>query len=489
MRHGWHSSSRRGSKPIKSQQRRDLAANYRSYYSVSLAGLSKKKRLAAKGWNSHVANLARRILLHQRDTSGPLSGVRSDVRTRLLTGKYKSSILLEGLLPDREKIWKPVSKRLKQRVATQVVVKRFTFLEHPNEAIAALESIARAETECLQGMIHFTDDTCIDLGPWLALAVMRQDMLPAFVGGQIGNNLSLIIKALRLTEALNFSIARAPSSSEDLWVFPLRSRRRAGTSKSPTRFIDAQTNEEVPSELCDALNTWLETGSRVRLTQSGRRIVSKIAGEVLDNAERFSRPEFPNDGDWSITGFMRRDETNGRSHYICQLAFLSVGASIASTVVKCDAETRAEMEAYVQQHRLREPNHFHAEDHLRTIYALQDLVSGDPEAIANGRGGTGFNDIINLFGDLAAIGPKGQAAKLAIVSGWTCLHIGPTYCEVARPLPGEQFNIWLNAENQKALPPDRASVIELVHEFRGTLICMEFPLDDDYLTNVPDALA
>ncbi|QYK42877.1 MAG: hypothetical protein KF887_07175 [Paracoccaceae bacterium] len=308
-----------------------------------------------------------------------------------------------------------------------------------------------------------------------------------FVGGEIGDELSLIIKALRLTEALNMSLIRQPRSSKDLWVFPLRSRRRAGSSTSPTRFTDAQSNEVVPGELCDALNTWLETGSHLQLSIEGRRKVSKIAGEVLDNAERFSRPDFPNDGDWSITGFMRRDSVSSKTQYWCQLAFLSVGTSIASTVVNCDAPTRAAMEEYVRLHRGSLANHKHAEAHLRTIYALQDLVSGDPDAIANGRGGTGFSDIINLFGDLAAIAPGLEPARLAIVSGWTCLHVGPRHCELSRPLPGRPFNIWLNETNEKHRPPDRTSVIELVNEFRGTLISMAFPLDHDYLTKAEDA--
>lgn len=219
----------------------------------------------------------------------------------------------------------------------------------------------------------------------------------------------------------------------------------------------------------------------------GRRLVLKIVGETLDNAERFSRPEFPNDGDWSISGYMRRQGDGDDARFTCQLAFLSVGASINSSVQGCDSKTKAKMDAYLADHGDAFPNQRFTKDHLRTIFALQDRVSGDPDAIANGRGGTGFRDIITLFGDLAEVSAQGANAKLAIVSGRTCLHVAATYCEVSRPHPEQLFNIWFNHENLKEIPPDRSSVVELDEEFRGTLITMLFELDRDYLKNASDA--
>jgi hypothetical protein len=316
---------------------------------------------------------------------------------------------------------------------------------------------------------------------------MRRDMLPVFTGGSIGDQLSAVIRALGLNTALRFSLEPTSTDPNDIWAFPLRSRRAAGSSTSPTMHIDPQSKELVADELCTAIDDWLGHGSNLELTASGRRLVLKIVGETLDNAERYSRPEFPNDGDWSVSGYMKRQSEGEDVTFTCQLAFLSVGASINETVQGCDADTLREMDAYLASHRQSFPNQSYASDHLRTIYALQDRVSGDPDAIANGRGGTGFRDIITFFGDLAEATSQNSNAKLAIVSGRTCLHVASSYCDVSRPRQEEMFNIWFNKENLKDIPPDGASVVELKEEFRGTLITMLFELDRDYLKNASDA--
>lgn len=212
-------------------------------------------------------------------------------------------------------------------------------------------------------------------------------------------------------------------------------------------------------------------------------MVMKIVGETLDNAERHSRPDFPNDGDWSISGYMRRDGVGESQKFICQMAFLSIGASISETVQRCDAKTRQQMDQYVGMHSTALPNRRYADAHLRTIFALQDRVSGDPSATENGRGGTGFRDIISFFGDLAAATTSGVGAKLAIVSGRTCLHVGMTHCNASRPLKDRDFNIWLNEKNLKEIAPDSACVLELDEDFRGTLISMTLELDKEYLQN------
>jgi hypothetical protein len=366
-------------------------------------------------------------------------------------------------------------------------IKQFSFFDNPTGTMRGLRAIAAAEAECLSGRINFLDDDCLDIGPWLVLAVMRRDMMPVFTGGSIGNDLSAVIRALGLNTALRFSLSHAGSETDGIWAFPLRSRRAAGSSTSPTVHLDPQSKEEVADELCSAIDRWLGHGSGKILSSLGRRLVLKIVGETLDNAERFSRPEFPNDGDWSISGYMRRQGDGDDARFTCQLAFLSVGASINSSVQGCDSKTKAKMDAYLAAHGAAFPNQRFTKDHLRTIFALQDRVSGDPDAIANGRGGTGFRDIITLFGDLAEVSAQGANAKLAIVSGRTCLHVAATYCEVSRPYPDQLFNIWFNHENLKEIPPDRSSVVELDEEFRGTLITMLFELDRDYLKNASDA--
>lgn len=469
------------------EETRLVAQQYRRERKKPLGALKGEQRKSVLGWNNHIDKIARSII-RKRKKSGPVTDFEQNLKRRVLTWTIGRSILLSGLLPGRDQIWQPISSRLRSRKSTNIEVKDFSFLTNANGAISALKKIAQAEAECLTGRINFLDEECMDLGPWLVLAVMRPEMAPVFTGGAIGDGVSAVIKALRLHEPLRFTLGETSRDGRDIWAFPLRSRRRAGTSKSPTQFLDPQNIEKVGDELCEALDSWLSASANCMLSVDGRRLVRKIIGETLDNAERYSRPELPNDGDWSISGFMRRSQVGGVPRFECQLAFLSVGASISSTVQGCDAHTKAEMDQYIAMHRGAIANHAFADDHLRTIYALQDMVSGDAQAIASGRGGTGFRDIITFFGDLVSPDTAEESARLAILSGRTCLHIDWKYCSASRPKSqAELFNIWFNEENRRDMPPNPASVVELADPLNGTLVTMAFQLDRDYLRHVSHA--
>ena len=410
----------------------------------------------------------------------------------------KPSILLDGLVDKRSVRWVPMSHRLSSRDETSIRVNNFSFLTNPNETLGTLSLIAEAETTCLSAQIDFLDAHCKDIGPWLVLAAMRSEMAPIFTGGKISRDMSKVISALKLDKALGFSLSYADKlklekefgelwndaddgHQDDVWAFPLRARRPAGTSTSETQHLDLQAAERVGGDLCVAINKWLDECANQELTYSGIRRVKKITGECLDNAERHSRREYANDGDWMITGFMaKRNGPNGPL-FQCQLAFLSIGASIADTITDAPDKTLTAMTRYVHLHRKSLSRYRHPDDHLRTIFALQDTVTRDHDAAREGRGGTGFRDIVCLFGDLAGSDSVENDAVLAIVSGWSCLHIAHKYCAGRQPSPDERFNIWLNGENKYNEAPDFAAVDELEKQFCGTLITLGFTLDRAYL--------
>jgi hypothetical protein len=460
-----------------------LAEIYRATYRKPLSSLPRSIKVSTLGWNKHVNSRARLILKGQHKRKVILEKLDLRTKTAVMTARLSKSILLDGLVPNRTERWMSPSARLKSPDHRSLEVENFSFFAAPKSTMTSLAAIAKADAECVSGRINFLDHDCLDIGPWLVLAVMRQEMLPIFNGGAIGDQLSAVIKALRLNGPLRFGLGQTYSDPNEIWAFPLRSRRPAGTSRSPTMHLDPQSSEEVAFELCDQIDNWLQQSSSLELSPEGRRIVGKIVGETLDNAQRHSRPDFPNDGDWSISGYMRRQGTGEGQTFICQMAFLSVGAPISTTVNGCVAATKRQMDEYVASHLSSFPNQLYADEHLRTIYALQDRVSGDANAVENGRGGTGFRDIITFFGDLAAATSTGVGAKLAIVSGRTCLHIDANYCEVSRPARGQEFNIWMNAQNLKEIPPDSSSMVELDQEFRGTLITISLELDKGYLEN------
>lgn len=451
---------------------------------VRSIGNTKAKRATNKALiaaNRRVAQLARGIVLRAKRGAG-LKPVH-DCHPTLLLARRKDSIFLDGILPHRRTNWVPLAARLKTQRTARLMVENFSFLRNPAGTMQALRAIAEAEQDCLSAQIDFMDTTCADIGPWLVLAMMRSHLAPIFTGGAISNQMSKVLDALRLKDQLRFSVTPSWEGERDIWAFPLHMRRAAGTSTSPTVQIDPQAKEKAGDALCAAINTWLSECADQELTAHGRRLVKKITGECLDNAERHSRREFENDGDWMLTGFMEKVRGADGHRFRCQLAFLSVGSSISETVQDCAPETLDAMNRYVAAHKPSMPNHRSADGHLRTIFALQDMVTRDRHAYAEGRGGTGFRDIICFFWDLA--GGEGDAT-LSVVSGRTCLTIDNTFRDLVFPQPSETFNIWFNDTNDHTRPPDHAMVRELDSDFRGALITMGFTLDVGYLEKTAD---
>ena len=95
--------------------------------------------------------------------------------------------------------------------------------------------------------------------------------------------------------------------------------------------------------------------------------------------------------------------------------------------------------------------------------------------------------MLRVFADLAGHDRKDVFARLGIVSGRTCLHLSREDCDHAvTQSVGKPFNIWLNDEHDDGIPPREGTIVELDHEFRGTLISMSFELDPDYLERTVD---
>lgn len=457
--------------------------------SQPISRLKGDKKRSVVGANRWAVELGRKTVNAARKRSVKPSS--EHLTPTLFTSRYAQSILLNGLVPDRRKNWVSVATRLKTRVRDEIDVTDFSFLTHPVRTMAMFAKIAEAESKALAVRVNFDDPKCTDIGPWLLLSVMRQKMAPIFTGGRMENSLSKVISELQLDTALRMQVSPLFSDEKEIWAFPVQRRREAGSSSKDNNFhLPPQKAEKVGDELCAAVNVWIDECVGQELTRSGRNLVKKIVGESLDNAERHSRPEHENDGDWMTSGFMaRRQRDDGKSLFRCHLAFLSVGSSVAETVATCDPKIRQQMDNYCNMHRSSLKGMKFADEHLRTVFALQDTVTRDRTATAERRGGTGFGDVIHFFGDLAGSDGQTSDATLAVVSGRTCIHIGFPHVDNVGPILGKPRNIWLNDENSSKVPPDQKNVFELENDFCGTLITMGFTLDPDYLErtiNGPD---
>lgn len=209
----------------------------------------------------------------------------------------------------------------------------------------------------------------------------------------------------------------------------------------------------------------------------------KLVTETLNNAERHGDLlEHQNDGDWIVAGFMARRVDGNQEYYRCHLAFLSTGTTISETIQTTPEPTKSKLDEYVAKHRRQVGTKAHAAEHRSTVFALQDGVTRSETAVNEKRNGTGFQDILEFYSDLAAHGAKQSNASMAIVSGRTCILCNAPYMHGVRK-DGEdsEREMWFNETNTQDLPPECSNVIELDRCLKGTLISMAFTLDLDYL--------
>lgn len=465
-----------------------VARLYRQQNKVRKGSIAAKLPSSVRTRNRQVDNLARRFIRaakgYPRHNFGRSqeSHPHERVPLEVLLAKKKKSLLLERLRAASGNEWRPISARLKSRLHRRLTLRNFSFLSNPTETMRSLSAISEAEAISLSASIDFSDEHCVDIGAWLVLAAMMPDVTRVFIGGAIRPQMTKVLTALRLADYMQIDVS-APSADDysDIWAFPLSTRRAAGHTDSRQPFLDGQAVEEVGDKLSEAIDGWLKAAAEQQLSLEGRRRVKTIVGETLDNAQRHGRPEHPDDGDWMISGFMAKTTKDGIPSLRCQLAFFNVGSSLSATISGCAEVIAQRREQYVRTHRESLTGQIYAEQHLKTIFCLQDGVTCDQAAERDRRGGTGFGDIIAFFSDLAGIVSAESDARLAIVSGRTCLHIGWPYCKSPIDMLEGNRSIWFNERNDPAAPPDRNAVIELEHELPGTLVTMNFRLDRDYL--------
>ena len=409
----------------------------------------------------------------RRVTNNFRERTRGTIPARLLAFRFKTSPLLQALAPTRRRDWLGPFDRVVKGADLDIPLLELSFLDHPEATLASLARVIKAETGANGIQLHFDDDRCLDIAPYLVLAMVKRDLAPIFKGGRIKRELQQVIEAVRLRQPLNMGRFKLNQwDSYNVHAFPLHQRRAANSSRSETRHLDPQTRERVQDALVDSINDWLgHPELDMELTRDGRGKIKNIAGEMLDNAERHSTPETM-DGDWTVAGFMaRRNAGQVDEHFQCSVAFVSLGASVADSLDSSPPAVAQAVDRYASAHK----NSTESEV-LKTVMAIQDGITRVAESALEGRGGTGFQDVFDLVVDLGDTHLDGCGAKVTIVSGNTCLKMHGPHA-IGKRAAGDPYaprEIWFNASNNRNLPPDPAFAFRLQQRFPGTLVTMSF---------------
>lgn len=437
-------------------------------------GSGKKTSAERRNRKRFASDRSKKVLKRYR------SRPRVQLPKNLLAHRYRDSKLLSGLVSDRKQVWTPLLRRTGRDASVEIEINNFSFIDNPDGTLKAIKAIALAECSCINSYIHFRDDFCKDVAPYLVLAEAWPAMAHIFRGGKMNLPVQKMIDAVGLKKSLGMAF-KGLSNHEDLWAFPIQRRRPTGSSRSKDRFLAPQSHEKVTDRFCDAIDDWLGRPEiNQSLTIEGRGWIGGIITEMLDNAERHSDPE-NKDGEWSIAGFMARRVENNEPVYRCYLAFMSVGATISESLLTCLPRIEQQIKVYCNRHA-RSDGKGPSIEALRTLYALQDTVTRDPEADSNGRGGFGFQEVMRFVHELGGTSKLGREPRITIISGSACIQLRPPHILGTRATDvGSPRVLWCNAENSPMVAPDPAFVFDLQERLAGTIISVAFTLDPDYL--------
>lgn len=400
----------------------------------------------------------------------------------LLLMRFARSPILDRLVSDREKRWRPLLRRIVGPRSPELRLQNFSFLTHPQETLQAFKAIGELELTESSAHLHFDDEFCLDAGAYLVLAEIWHSVRHALVGGKMERPVQKVLAATGVGEHNRMKLLSIGHGRDDdqadVWAFTLQRRRAARTSKSPTVHLEPQTREKTADQFCDKIDEWLGVPDiEQELTLEGRGWIAQIIGELLCNAERHSQLE-SNDGDWSTTAFMVRREEGGVPSLRCHIAFLSVGRSIAESLLDAAPDIRSLMNAYVDRHKASGIS----SATLSTVFALQDTITRDPEARELRSGGTGLQDVLDFVNLLGGTALHGKEPQVAVISGSSCVQMRPPYIQGKRD--GNESAprvLWFNAANSSEDGPDGRFVMDLQDHFAGTLVSVAFTLDPAYL--------
>lgn len=235
----------------------------------------------------------------------------------------------------------------------------------------------------------------------------------------------------------------------------------------------------VAGRFCDEVNRWLGAAqTRAELTAIGRRELSQIINELLDNAERHSS-YVDKDGSWTVAAFMARRNVGNEVRHVCHIGILSLGDTICESLDATAADAlRLKLDGFVED--MEASNAQQSRETLITLAAIQDGVTRDPEAWERKSGGYGFMEFVDSVNLLGLTNRAELRPRITILSGSSCITLRDDYIRgVRRAGVGPRIQ-YFNPDNSVDFAPDVAFVRDLPLKLPGTVISVAFTLDPEF---------
>lgn len=353
------------------------------------------------------------------------------------------------------------------------IPKVFSIIKNPEESILKLKEIYSAMMNLRINDIEFDYSECEELG---LCASSITDII--------------VINALkyrRLKNSRIYTHGNYPKSLEAFEIFIISGLPKhlglTNYKKGNVKTLDIIKNEEqtkMSEKIIEYYNECLAT-QHYSLTPEGKNIFGIMIGEVLDNAK--------NHGGKLTTYYAAGhfNIENGCEYGKCRLVLFNFGDSIYETLNSEETTeyTKKQLREKIKEHT----NLFNRkwnEEPLSTLYSLQYNVSSKRTSEKDNRG----KGTIKLINSFLQIGQniEGKKPIMAIMSGRCHILFDTTYNLKNEVINGKQVPIIaFNEDNDLSKVPDNRYVKRTEQYFPGTMISIEFYLDNKYIKSQMEA--
>ena len=230
-------------------------------------------------------------------------------------------------------------------------------------------------------------------------------------------------------------------------------------------------SKQITNYLDDCLST-----QNLELNIKGKRTIGNIIGETINNCTLHTGLDFEN---WFCTGYSKYIEPYTK----CSLVIFNFGNTLYESLKYNSEDPKVPDIISKQIKSIRDYKRFlFTEENLWTLFALQDGVSRCYNEVDGKDRGTGTIRLIKTFQSIGNTS-DGKKAKMAIISGKTKILFDEKYNISKEFVKGSERDIIaFNHNNDLQELPDKNNVQNLKYKFPGTLISLEFYLDNKYLS-------
>ncbi|MBR2090041.1 MAG: hypothetical protein IJ905_06705 [Fibrobacter sp.] len=278
------------------------------------------------------------------------------------------------------------------------------------------------------------------------------------------DDLMRIVCASGVTKYLGISSL----NPQDMLLFELREGRRTKSTATTS------TEKEIQSgKLIEYLDDCLKTCGW-ELKKAGKRYLSCIVAEILDNAEGHSKTS-----NWWINAYLKN---TGNKTGECHLVIFNFGIPIYESmkdVMSIESPLNGDITRLINQHSSRKFfSRVWDENVLLTLYSLQEGVSSklstDPTR------GNGLADLVQFFQKIGKSADKDPV--MVLISGDVFIKFDNVYeMKIVSDNGNKRRQIAFNATNSLMDPPDPDKVKKIKRYFPGTLYSFKFYIDNDYM--------